>query len=307
LTKQRVVIDCDTGVDDAQATLLALRSPALDVIGITCVGGNTTLDKVVRNTLVVVEHSGKEVPVYAGSSKPLIVPLRIAEYAHGSDGLGDVGFPDPHLKVQDEHAVDYLVRTFMEADEPLHLITLGPLTNAAMALIREPRLEQRIRSLVMMAGGICGGNSTPAAEFNVWVDPDAADVVFRSAIPKTMIALDPIIRYATFTEENVEQIEGSDSPWCSMIGRLLRSRLKRWNGPISPPDPAAMAVAIDPSVAQGKDYHVVIETRGEHTRGMTVVDRRRWGHKDSEPNVHVVEEIDTERYRKLSLDTLLAD
>jgi inosine-uridine nucleoside N-ribohydrolase len=234
------------------------------------------------------------------------VPLRVAEYAHGSDGLGDVGFPDPKLKVQDEHAVDVLVRTFMEAEEPLHLITLGPLTNAAMALIREPRLQERIQSLVMMAGGICGGNTTPAAEFNVWVDPDAAAVVFRSAIPKTMIALDPIIRYARLTKDDVAEMEASDSPWCSLISRLLRRRLDRWDGPITPPDPAAMAVAIDPTVAQGQDYYVAIETRGEHTRGMTVVDRRRWGPRENEPNVHVVEEMDTERYRKLTLETLLA-
>ncbi len=307
MNPRRVVIDCDTGVDDAQATLLALRSPALEVMGITCVAGNTTLDKVVRNTLVVVEHSGKEVPVFAGSAKPLLVPLHIAEYAHGSDGLGDIGFPDPHLAVRGEHAVDFLVRTFMEADEPVHLITLGPLTNAALALMREPRLEQRICSLVMMAGGICGGNVTAAAEFNVWVDPEAADVVFRTRIPKTMIALDPIMRYATFSKENVDELEGSESPWCSMIARLLRERLKRWKGQVSPPDPAAMAVAIDPAMAKGHDYHVTIETRGQHTRGMTVVDRRRWGPREHEPNVHVVEEIDTARYRELSLETLLAD
>ena len=305
---RQVIIDCDTGVDDAQATLLALRSPALHVLGITCVAGNTTLDKVVRNTRVVVEHAGTKVPVYAGSAKPLLVPLQIAEYAHGSDGLGDVGFPDPKLKAQDEHAVDFLVRTFMESEEPVDLITLGPMTNAALALMREPRLEERIRSLVMMAGGICRGNSTAAAEFNVWVDPEAADVVFRSKVPKTMIALDPIVRDATFTEKEVQQLEASDSPWCSMIARLMRKRLERWKGPTSPPDVAAMGVAIDPTIAESQMYNVAVETKGEHTRGMTVVDRRRWRGRmvGQEPNVNVVERIDTARFRQLFLDTLLA-
>jgi inosine-uridine nucleoside N-ribohydrolase len=306
LEPRSVIIDCDTGVDDAMATLLALRSPALNVVGITCVAGNTTLDKVVRNTLVVVEHSGKQVPVYEGSPKPLLTPLQVAEYAHGSDGLGDIGFPDPAGAPQAEHAVEFLVRTFSEADQPLHLITLGPLTNVAQALMREPKLEQRIRSLLMMAGGICGGNTSAAAEFNVWVDPEAADVVFRSAIPKTMVALDPIMRYARFTEEDVEQLEACEQPWCWMVSRLMRSRLKRWKGPISPPDVAAMGVAIDPTIASGQGYAVAVETKGEHTRGMTVVDRRRWREMlGIEPNVHVVEQIDTSRYRELFVSTLL--
>lgn len=305
---KNVIIDCDTGVDDAMATLLALRSPALNVLGITCVAGNTTLDKVLRNTLVVVEHSGKPIPVYAGSPKPLLVPLQIAEYAHGSDGLGDVGFPDPRGTAQSEHAVDFLVRAFMETDHAVDMITLGPMTNLALALLREPQLEQRVHSLVMMAGGICGGNSTAAAEFNVWVDPEAADVVLRTSIPKTMIALDPIMRFARFTEEDVEQLETSERPWCSMVSRLMRSRLTRWKGPISPPDVAAMGVAIDPTIAVGQDYSVVIETKGEHTRGMTVVDRRRWREMlDIEPNVHVVEEIETSRYRDLFVSTLLGE
>jgi len=308
LKPRKVIIDCDTGVDDAQATLFALRSPALNVVGITCVAGNTTLDKVVRNTRVVVEHSGKQVPVYAGSAKPLLVPLQIAEYAHGSDGLGDVGFPDPKLEAQEEHAVDFLVRFFMETEEPADLITLGPMTNAALALMREPRLEERIRSLVMMAGGICGGNATAAAEFNVWVDPEAADVVFRSRVPKTMIALDPIVRDATFTEKEVQQLETSASPWCSMIARLMRKRLERWKGPTSPPDVAAMGVAIDPTIAESQMYSVAVETKGDYTRGMTVVDRRRWRGRmvGQEPNVDVVERIDTARFRQLFLHTLLA-
>jgi inosine-uridine nucleoside N-ribohydrolase len=196
LRPRDVIIDCDTGVDDAVAILLALRSPALSVLGITTVAGNTTLDRVVRNTLVVVEHSGRAIPVYAGCQRPLLVELHTAPYAHGSDGLGDIGFPQARPRPEREHAVEYLVRTCMEAVEPIEVITLAPPTNLAMALRREPAIEERGGALVMMAGGLAGGNATATAEFNVWVDPDAADLVFRSRIPKTMVALDPIVLYA---------------------------------------------------------------------------------------------------------------
>jgi inosine-uridine nucleoside N-ribohydrolase len=305
---RNVIIDCDTGVDDALALLLALRCTRFNVLGITTVAGNVPLDRVVPNTLTVVEHSGKQVPVYRGMAAPLMTQLYTAEYAHGRSGLGDQSFPAPKLRVCDEHAVDFLVRTFMEAAGPVELITTGPLTNIGMALLRETRLNERIPALVMMAGGLVNGNSTAAAEFNIHVDPEAADVVFRSKIPKKMVALEPIVEGATIAVENVDQLEKSTSPWCEMASRLLRWYLSRWNGPVSPCDPAAMAIAIDPSLAKSQNYHVVIETRGEHTRGMTLVDRRRrWRSEDraSLPNVEVVLSIDTRRYRELFVDTLL--
>jgi inosine-uridine nucleoside N-ribohydrolase len=305
-----VIIDCDTGTDDALATLLALRSPALRVLGITTVGGNVPLDKVVRNTLTVVEHSGKQVPVLRGAARPLLRPLQSAEHIHGTDGLGGTSFPDPLGSVGDRHAVDFLVETCVNAAQPIHLVTLGPLTNIALALLKEPQLEIRISSLVMMAGAIAGGNVTPTAEFNVYVDPEAADIVFRSRIPKTMVAWDPIIEGATLEAEHVERIEACGTPWCRMAGRLLRARLERWEGPVSPPDPAAMSVAIDASIAQAEMLHVTIETKGERTRGMTVVDRRLWRGDlpgQCEPNVNVVTRFDTAAYRRLFLDTLLRD
>ncbi len=307
--RRNVIIDCDTGVDDAIATLFALRSPVFNVLGITTVGGNAALENVLRNTLIVAEHSGRKVPVYRGCARPLLVPLETAKYAHGSDGFGDIGFPDPHGTVEDEHAVDFLIRTFMDSEEPVDLITLAPLTNVALALMKEPRLEERIHSLFMMAGGINGGNATAAAEFNVWVDPEAAALVFRSRIPKTMTALDPIIQDAKITAENVEKIEANESPWCWMAGRLLRRGLEHWKGPVSPPDAAAMGVAIDPTIAQGQMHHVAVETKGQYTRGMTVVDRRKWRAKlvGEKANVNVVTHIDTPKYRHLFLSTLLGE
>lgn len=321
---QAVIIDCDTGVDDALALLVALRAPAWKVLGITCVGGNVPLAKVVRNTLVIAEHTLRDVPcsapgsvpVYRGAAVPLLAPPLTAEYAHGSDGLGDVGFPEPQGTPAAEHAVDYLIRSFMETSEPPLLVTLAPLTNIALALLKEPQLQERIPRIVMMAGGITGGNTTAAAEFNVYVDPEAADIVFRSRIPKTMVSLEPIRDGALLNEAEVAKIEACSSPWCWAMGRLLRQNLIRWaqfSGqpqPISPPDLAAVAVALEPELATSEKLHVAIETRGEHTRGMTLVDWRRLRHlmpNAMPPNVDVVTTINTARFQALVLGTLLGN
>lgn len=311
---QNVIIDCDTGVDDAMALLFALRAPTFNVRGITTVAGNVPLEKVTRNTLLIVELAGRHVPVYRGMDRPLIAPLMTAEYAHGNDGLGNIGFPEPQSRLADEHAVDFLIRSFMETTEPLTLITLAPLTNVAMALRKEPRLEARIPHIVMMAGGLTGGNTTAAAEFNVYVDPEAADMVFRSRIPKTMVSLEPIREGAWLDDADAAQIEAVSTPWCWAFGRLLRQNLIRWEEyagkphPASPPDLAAMVVALEPEVAISKMLHVAVETRGQHTRGMTVVDNRRYrfGPQLPEANVNVVIAIDHARFRTLVLETLLA-
>ncbi|MEI6289271.1 MAG: nucleoside hydrolase [Chloroflexota bacterium] len=311
---RNIIIDCDTGVDDALAILLALRSPEFHVLGITCVAGNVGLDKVVRNTLVVVEHSGVSVPVYEGSYRPLLGAGKTAEYVHGMDGLGDIGFPEPRIQKNPEHAVDYLVRTFIDSKEPIDLITTAPLTNIALALQKDRRLENKINSLVMMAGAADSGNTTPAAEFNVYADPEAADVVFKSNIPnKVMIGLDPIRRAGLYAVD-VEKLEKSTHPWCQMAAKILRSNLvrsKKATGqdlPTTPPDLAALAVALDPTLGTGEMLNVNVETAGTLTRGMTVVDRRpfRGVYRPApEPNMKVIWTIDEDRYRKLVLDTML--
>lgn len=312
--KMNVVIDCDTGVDDAMALLLALRSPKLNILGITNVAGNVGLDKVVRNTLVVVEQAQRDVPVYRGASHAMLGGGETAEHAHGSDGLGDVGFPDAVLNAQSTHAVEFLVDTFMNATEPVHLITLGPLTNVGLAMAMAPEIEDHIASLVMMAGSIGAGNVTSAAEFNVYVDPEAADIVFRSSVPKTMVGLIPIRRDGGIWPVDVERLEAASTSWCDMIGRLLRERLKAWGRiageprPTTPPDLAAMAIAIDPTIAELVPTYVVVETTGDHTRGMTHPDQREFFFDRDEQraaNVNVTMTIDNDRYRALVLDTLL--
>jgi inosine-uridine nucleoside N-ribohydrolase len=317
MKKRNVIIDCDTGVDDALALLLALRSPDFNVLGITNVAGNVPIDKVVRNTLVVVEHSGKQVPVHQGAYRALLGAGETAEYAHGQDGLGDIGFPEPKIDRSSEHAVDYLIRSFMESTQPIDLITLAPLTNIAIALQKERRLEERINSLIMMAGGIECGNSTPAAEFNVWADPEAADIVFRSRIHrKTIVPLDPNRQGGGIYPEDVDRLETSNQPWCRMAAKLLRVQLKRWENvatqkvmPATPPDLAAMGVALNPALANIELMNVVVETSGKHTRGMTVIDQRPYRgvfRPAPEPNINVVYTIDNPRYRKLILDTWLS-
>ncbi len=314
MQKMNVVIDCDTGVDDAMALLLALRSPRFNVLGITNVAGNVGLDKVVRNTLIVVENAQRDVPVFPGASRAMMGSGKTAEHVHGSDGLGNGGFPDAQLSAQSKHAVDFLIDTFLGADEPVHLITLGPLTNVALAMAKVPEIERHIASLVMMAGGVDGGNATAAGEFNVYADPEAADIVFRSSVPKTMVGLVPILRDGGIWPEDVEKLEAAGTSWCEMIGALLRARLNAWSRfsgeirPTTPPDLAAMAIAIDPSIAELTPYYVVVETVGTHTRGMTLADRRKYSFTGElhEPNVAVTTAIENDRYRDLVLSTLLA-
>ncbi|MFN8485325.1 MAG: nucleoside hydrolase [Anaerolineae bacterium] len=314
MTRRNVIIDCDTGVDDALALLLALRSPAFNVLGITCVAGNVALPKVVRNTLTIVEHSGQRVPVYVGAATSLTGWGKTAEHVHGDDGLGNLGLPHPTARAEAESAVAFLIRTFMAAETPVELVTLGPLTNIALALAQEPRLAKRIPSLVVMGGDITGGNVTPAAEFNIYIDPEAADVVLRCGTPTTLVPYDVIKADGTLSADDIAAIEVAPTPWRHVAGRLMRFLLERdsdhlgVSDKIAPADPAAMAVAMDPGIATVGQYHVAVETRGEHTRGATVVDRRSWvrpGSGAHAPNAGVVTTMDTAAYRALVRETFL--
>ena len=318
---RNVIIDCDTGMDDAVALLLALRSPEFNVLGITCVNGNVGLDNVVHNTLRVVEQSGKNVPVYAGARSALLVaPDENASKVHGSDGLGGIPLPEPKHPVEKEHAVDFIARTFMEASEPMDWITIGPLTNAALALRKEPGIVKNIRLLTMMAGGVDSGNTRPMSEFNVFADPDAARIIFDSDINKMMVPLDPLFNGGYLKPSDQQKVkDAGDKPWCKLAGTIFEinhataRRLGRIQvneeGSVSPPDLLAVAAAIDPSIMRIENYQVQIETRGEFTRGMTVVDRRKYhrgepasGRKD----VAVVLGADQKRYSELVTNTWLA-
>ena len=318
---RNVIIDCDTGMDDAVALLLALRSPEFNVLGITCVNGNVGLGHVVNNTLRVVEHSGKDVPVYAGYSAALMPGgEEDAAAVHGKDGLGSLPFPAPKKQAEREHAVDFIVRTLMEAKEPMDWITLGPLTNAAMAIRREPRIAEKIRMLTMMAGGVHSGNTTVMSEFNVYYDPEAARIVFDNDIPKTMVPLDPLWYGGRLNEENLANIQAAaaERPWCDMASQIfgkttqimteLNRYFKNEERYVSPPDLLAVAVAINPGIAEIEHHQVVVETSGEYTRGMTVVDRRRFTHlakENKRQDVAIAMKADQQKYADLVLNTWL--
>lgn len=307
-----VIIDCDTGVDDALALLLALRHPELNVVGITTVAGNVTLDRVVPNTLKVVEHAGRTTPVYAGAAASLLGTTETAELIHGSDGLGDLGYPEAAARAHPQPAVDFLVETYLNAPNPPHLVTLAPLTNIALILQRVPALADRIPSITMMGGGVTAGNHSAAAEFNIAIDPEAADIVFRSNIPKFLVPLEPNDAGGAIYEADVERIPATGMPWNNMAAALLRSQIAMWSmltgtpSPASPPDLAAMALFIDPTLGNGAKHHTAVELKGEHTRGMTVVDRRWYRHMAgaAEDNVFVYTELNNARYRGLVVSIL---
>ena len=317
---RNVIIDCDTGVDDALALLLALRSPAFNVLGITCVNGNVTLDKVLVNTLKVVEHSSRDVPVFAGAKDPLIPEKsQNAPEIHGSDGLGNLDFPEPRMRASNENAIAFTIRTLMDADGPMDWIALGPLTNAALAIREEPRILPKIKLLTMMAGAVEFGNTTPAAEFNVFADPESAKIVFEADIPKMLVPLDPLWHGGQINKEQIQQIAAHDDlPWCRMTAKLMhrslemaagsRRKYAMGDGAVSPPDLLTIAVCIDPSIGQFEDLQAHVETQGQYTRGMTVFDRR-WNReflKDTHVNqMAVCMSADQKRYGELLVRTLL--
>lgn len=307
-----VIIDCDTGVDDALALLLALRHPNLNVVGITTVAGNVTLDRVVPNTLKVVERAGRQTPVYAGAPASLLGTIQTAEEIHGADGLGGVDLPEPAMQPHVLPAVDFLVETYMNAVHPPHLITLAPLTNIALMLQRVPALADRVPSITIMGGGITGGNQTAAAEFNIALDPEAADIVFRSGIPLFLVPLEPITSGGGIFEEDVLKLESSGTAWGVLAVALLRSQMDMWaritggRMPASPPDMAAVALFIDPTLGTSETFCGAVELKGEHTRGMTVIDRRWYRHMYGAPadNLTVYTDMDNPRYRAMVLDVL---
>lgn len=306
---RRFLIDTDTASDDAVALLMALRHPGIQVDAITVVAGNVPLDKGVQNALYCVERSGRQVPVHAGCATPLVAPLRTAEYVHGQDGMGDIGLPLTGRTPAAGHAVDVLVeRILAGAPGELTLVTLGPLTNVALALKREPSIATRLREIVIMGGtGDAVGNVSAVAEFNVWVDPEAAEIVLASGARLVLVGWDISRKYATIDAaaaaelrkvgplgELAVDIQGVLTAFATNQSHLAGFDL---------PDPIAMAVAIDPAIATTVVHrNVVVETAGVYARGQTVVDHI--GFSKREPNVHVVLEASRGGFIRLLHETL---
>lgn len=305
---RRFLIDTDTASDDAVALVMALNHPDVRIEAITVVAGSVPLKQGVQNALYTVEWCGKQVPVYEGLEKPLLRPLETAQYVHGQDGMGDIGLPLSGRRPADGHAVNVIIDTIRRFVGEITLVTLGPLTNVAVALLRDPSTASKVEKCVIMGGiGFGHGNAVPAAEYNVWVDPEAAKIVFESDLPIVMVGWDVSQRFAMFNDEEAEKIR-SVSPlgqFCVDIQRCLRefgmNELKLVGFDL--PDPIAMAVALDPEVATvTKRLHVAVETRSELTRGATVVDHL--GITGQEPNAEVVLEASRERFLRVLYDAV---
>jgi inosine-uridine nucleoside N-ribohydrolase len=274
IAARRVIIDTDPGVDDALALLFAMRSPELKIEAITPVAGNVPLDLTLPNALRMVEAAGRtDIPVAPGARAPLRRRLVTAAYAHGGNGLGDVEFPPPKTKPVDEPAGEIIRRLVSANPGEVSIIAVGPLTNVATALRTYPSIAKQIREIVLMGGSLSGGNMTPAAEFNLYVDPEAASIVFGSGVPVTMVGLD-VTRRCTLSESHVKTLEAGNDAISQAAARISRSALERsrkggWGEPAMH-DPLAVAAFIDRTVVCLEKYFVAVETQGDLTAGETL-------------------------------------
>jgi inosine-uridine nucleoside N-ribohydrolase len=273
------LIDTDTASDDAVALIMALRAPDVRVAAITVVAGNVDVKQATRNALYTVELCGADVPVYSGAAKPLLRPYQNATWFHGRDGLGDHNYSAPRKSPQPKHAVDAIIET-IEANPGLVLVTLGPLTNVALAISKRPDLAAKVSRCVVMGGNpCCEGNVTPAAEYNMWVDPEAARIVMRSGLPIELIGWHLCRGEAVLGEKDIAQVLGFNTALGNFAiesNSHARVALKIQTGEdgICLPDPVAMCLALDPSVGTDwSEHYMEVEAESELTRGMTVVDR----------------------------------
>ena len=307
------LIDTDTASDDAVALIMALRAPDVRVAAITVVAGNVGVQQATRNALYTTELCGSDVPVYAGAGKPLLRIYENATWFHGRDGLGDHGYPAPRKAAEKLHAVDAILET-IEANPGIVLVTLGPLTNVALALSKDPGLAAKVSRCVVMGGApCCEGNVTPAAEYNMWVDPEAARIVMRSGLPVELIGWQLCRGGAVLGEREIEQVEACNTKLahfaieCNSHARTAYKIQTNEDG-ICLPDPVAMCLALDPTVGtEWSEQYVDVETESELTRGMTVVDRLNvagdernrmtWAAALQEPKAKVCWSIDNQRWK----------
>jgi ribosylpyrimidine nucleosidase len=300
MEKKKVIIDCDTGHDDAIAIMLAAGSEAIDLIGITCVAGNAGLEHTLPNTLSVCQHLGLDIPVYGGCSGPLVREQIIAGDVHGKSGLDGPVFAPLVYKAQPENAVNFLVDTFMASDGDIYLCPVGPLTNVAMAMRLQPEIKKKIKRIVLMGGAVGAGNASPAAEFNILADPEAAHIVFTSGVPITMMGLD-LTNQALATQEIIDRMRAIGNKAGNLFGDIMSFTLKSQavNGLSAGPvhDVTTVAWLIDPSIFITKDMFVEVDISHGSSYGRTNCDQNnRLGKK---PNATVGLGLDLERFWNL--------
>ena len=303
-----IILDCDPGHDDAIALLLALASPELQLLGVTTVSGNQTLEKTTANAIRVLDHVGRsEIPVAAGAPRPLVRERSVAANVHGETGLDGPDLPPPSRQPEAMHAIDWIASTLVASPRPVTLVATGPLTNVALFLARYPELGTTLERIVLMGGAIAVGNATPAAEFNIWADPEAARRVFESGLDLTMVGLD-VTHEALMTPVHAERLSGA-----GRAGKLVadlysyyaqfHGREYGWDGaPVH--DAVAMAHVIDGTLLTTRHCGVVVDTGPELSRGRTHVDL--WGLAAWEPSCHVAVGIDSERFLELLITRISA-
>jgi inosine-uridine nucleoside N-ribohydrolase len=302
----RIILDCDPGHDDAIALLLALASPEVELLGVTTVHGNQTLAKTTANALKLLEFVGRtEIPVAAGADRPLRREAFVAAYVHGESGMDGPALPPPTGAPIDQHAVDFIAETVLGSADPVTLVPTGPLTNIGLFLARHPDAATRVARIVLMGGAIGEGNVTPAAEFNIWADPEAAQRVFRSGLDVTMVGLD-VTHQALVTARHAEKLRASGrvgavvADLLAFYERFHREVYGFDGSPIH--DAVALAYAFRPDLLETRELNVEIDCESELCRGRTVVDL--WRRSGREPNAHVATGIDSQAFLELLLERL---
>ena len=299
---RRFIIDTDTASDDAVAILMAHRWPDVQVDAVTIVAGNVPVEMGAKNAGYTIELCGKSTPVFLGNPRPLLREPSWAFFFHGPDGMSGMNYPPPKRPPEAEHAVDALIRLTRARPGEYTLVTLGPLTNIAMALRKAPDVAQKVKQCYVMGGAACTvGNITPAAEYNIWVDPEAARIVFQSGLPILMVGWEHCRGQAALDEADMKHVQSLRTTFADFALDCNTAALKaatEWLGDpgLTLPDPVTMSIALDPSVCTDRQKHFVdVETGSDLTRGMTVVDRH--GVLNKEPNIEVCWTIDFGKWK----------
>jgi purine nucleosidase len=312
---RKIILDCDPGIDDVFAILLAHGNPEIDLVAITTVAGNQTLEKVTRNALVTATIAGiTNVPIAAGATQPLIRPQLLAPQYHGDSGLEGAHLAEPTVALDHRHAVDLIIELVMASDPgEITLVPVGPLTNIALAMRREPEIVSRVAEVILMGGAYSTGNVTPTAEFNVIVDPEAASMVFRGAWKVTMIGLD-LTNQATLSPDIMDRISAIDTLASSFLRDLFHPyqvAYHRLELMPDPPvhDPCAVALVIDPGIMELREAHVDVELSGAYTYGTTVtafLDRSFLIDRANQQRTQVATRLDRDRFWDLMVDAIAA-
>jgi purine nucleosidase len=309
--KRKFFIDTDTASDDAVALIIALRHSDIDVVGIGVVAGNVPLEMGVQNALYTRELCGSSAPIYVGAAKPLVRELRTAQFVHGNDGMGDIGLDLVGRQPNVGNAIDELIKSANEFEGVLELVTLGPLTNIALALQKDPSIAKKIKRCVVM-GAVADhiGNVTPVAEFNMWVDPEAVEVVLQSGMNLEFVGWDISRKFAVITQAESAMLRAMDTTFATFtvdIQRVLEKFCENETqlAGFDLPDPIAIAYAINSSVAdEVRNMHLVVETQSPATEGMVVMDTLGIMHQT--PNALVVTSARHDVFMSMLMDALEA-